>query len=45
MGALKWFYLAASLALAGAAYAVAPNLEGGLSMVTVTVGGTIEVLD
>lgn len=38
------FAMARTLA-AGAAEAVAPNLEGGVSMVTVTVGGTIEVLD
>lgn len=38
------FAMARALA-AGAPEAVAPNLEGGVSMVTVTVGGTIEVLD
>lgn len=30
---------------AGAPEQVAPNLEGGVSLVTVTVGGTVEVLD
>jgi hypothetical protein len=43
MRALRSIYLAASLALAGTA--LAPNLEGGVSLVTVTVGGAIEVLD
>ena len=38
------FAMARALA-AGAPEVAAPNLEGGVSLVTVTVGGAIEVLD
>ena len=38
-------FAAARAMAAGAAEVAAPDLEGGVSMVTVSVGGTIEVLD